>query len=205
MGSGGSHKLLGSFVPTTRTTKDDSQVEIGTGQNKATAINSKLKNMAIDQSVQAVFLNEEHYYDQKPPLLPTQKTLRFLGYYVFYESRYTNGEGYMKIAEEFNQPSPNVFQHLTFRLHPHLRVEAKPFIPSIIELDQLTKVSECSYKKIVIEHNDHSNIYFDCVREEDWKTYHHKVTIKDIILRMIASGEINRHTVLNSAGEKSTR
>jgi hypothetical protein len=198
MGSGGSHKLMGNFAPTTKTNKDDSMVEIGTGQNKATAINTKLEKLAIEQSVQAVFLNEEHYYERKPSLIQTTKTLRFLGYYVFFESRFTNGEEYSKIADEFNQPAANIFHHLTFRLHPHLRVEGKPFIPSLMELDKLMKGSDTHFQKIVLEHNDHSNIYFDSAGLDDWKICHHKVTIEDVIMQMIASGEVNKHVLMNS-------
>jgi hypothetical protein len=202
MGSGGSHKLMGNFAPTTKMTKHDSLVQIGAGQNKVRAINIRLEKLAIDQSVQAVFLNEEHYYGQKPSTIQTPRTLRFLGYFVFFESRFTTGEEYSKIADEFNQPTANNFHHLTFRLHPHLRVEGKPFIPSLMELDQLTKGSDTNYKKIVLEHDDHSNIFFDCVGLDDWKTCHHKVTIEDVILQMIATGELNKHILTNSDNDK---
>jgi hypothetical protein len=202
MGSGGSHKLMGNFAPTTKTTKHDSLVQIGAGQNKVRAINIRLEKLAIDQSVQAVFLNEEHYYGQKPSTIQTPRTLRFLGYFVFFESRFTTGEEYSKIADEFNQPTANNFHHLTFRLHPHLRVEGKPFIPSLMELDQLTKGSDTNYKKIVLEHDDHSNIFFDCVGLDDWKTCHHKVTIEDVILQMIVTGELNKHILTNSDNDK---
>jgi hypothetical protein len=67
-----------------------------------------------------------------------------------------------------------------------------------MEMDQLTKESEIEYKKMVIDHDDHSHIYFDCAGLEDWKTCHHKITIKDVTLQMIDNGEINKHLVKNS-------
>jgi hypothetical protein len=67
-----------------------------------------------------------------------------------------------------------------------------------MELDKLMKGSDTHFQKIVFEHNDHSNIYFDCAGLDDWKICHHKVTIKDVILQMIASGELNKHVLMNS-------
>jgi hypothetical protein len=61
MGSGGSHKLMGNFAPTMLSTKHDPHVQIGNGQNRSRALNKRLEQLANDQSVMAVFLNEEHY------------------------------------------------------------------------------------------------------------------------------------------------
>jgi hypothetical protein len=161
MGSGGSHKLMGNFAPTTLSTKHDPHVEIENGQNRSSALNKRLEQLATDQSVQAVFLNENHFSfhpvsKKNDPEIPK---LLFLGYFSFFESRYTCGELYSDVSNEFGKPSASDFDNLTYRLHPHLRIEGKPFVPSVEELEKLTSDEDIVYQKIVINHDDHSDIY----------------------------------------------
>jgi hypothetical protein len=197
MGSGGSHKLMGNFAPTTLSTKHDPHVLIGNGQNRSSALNKRLEQLANDQSVMAVFLNEEHYtsHPVSKKNAPEIPKLLFLGYFSFFESRYTCGEPYSDVADEFGKPSLSDFDNLTYRLHPHLRIEGKPFIPSVQELETLTSAEDIVYQKIVIDHDDHSDIYLDCCDSVDWKSCHHSVTIDDAIKQMIEDGEIRRRHI----------
>jgi hypothetical protein len=75
MGSGGSHKLMGNFAPTTLSTKHDPHVEIENGQNRSSALNKRLEQLATDQSVQAVFLNENHFSSHPVSKKMIQKSL----------------------------------------------------------------------------------------------------------------------------------
>jgi hypothetical protein len=85
MGSGGSHKILGNFAPTTKLSKNDACVEIGFGQSRNNPINTRLDQMACTNSVLAVFLNEKYYHESEvihhaTHMTQTNQTLRFLGY-----------------------------------------------------------------------------------------------------------------------------
>jgi hypothetical protein len=48
------------------------------------------------------------------------------------------------------------------------------------------------YKKIIIKHDDHSDIIHDVINVGGWMTYNYTITIQDVILAMIETGEINK-------------
>jgi hypothetical protein len=117
MGSGGSHKVMGNFAPTTKSTKNDACLQIGIGQSHSNTINVKLDGLACTNQVMAIFLNERYYHvfpgnheiDQNE-----RNTLRFLGYYEFYESKFVMGDTHHDIQTEFENPPDSVWQYLTF-------------------------------------------------------------------------------------------
>jgi hypothetical protein len=149
MGSGGSHKVMGNFAPTTKSTKNEAFVEVGNGQTRSNPINTKLDKLACCNQVMAVFLNEKYYHDHSENKIHEENqknTLRFLGYYEFIESTFVMGNSHAVIEKEFDEPTDNVWQYLTYRLHPHLRVEAKPFIDTFEEIEQLMGDNDRQYK-----------------------------------------------------------
>jgi hypothetical protein len=122
----------------------------------------------------------------------TNQTLRFLGYYEFIESQFVMGESHDKVAKEFGNPPDSVWQYLTYRLHPHLPVKAKPFVENLYEVVSLFADPQTRYKKIIIKYDDHSDIIHDVINVGGWMTYNHTITIQDVILGMIETGEINK-------------
>jgi hypothetical protein len=191
MGSGGSNTVLGHFAPTTKCHKNDPLIVIGVGQNHLSRINKTLDELATNQSVRAIFLNEKCYGSESTEHKQRSNSLRFLGYYQFNESRFVNGDKREDVAKEFNNPSPLEWENLTFRLHPHLRLEASPFIPSFREVHELITKGSTSFQKIVISHDDNSDIIYSVPEQKDWKKINYQVTIKDVIADMISSGEFN--------------
>jgi hypothetical protein len=198
MGSGGSNKVQGHFSPTSKNSKNDPLIVVSKGQNRLSWINRKLQEMACSNSVQAIFLNEQ-YYDK-----PTNKVcsvnnkqkanlLRFLGYYQFHECRYVCGDSHNDVAEEFKNPSHMQWDNLTFRLHGHLRLEAKSFIPTMDEVHQMYVSDSIDYMKIVIDYDDHSPVTYNIPNINDWKRMNHEISIHDIIENMFLNGDINRH------------
>jgi hypothetical protein len=200
-GSGGSNTVLGSFAPTTKCTKDDPHVVIGLGQTRMCPVNHKLDQLAIQNSVQAIFLNEYSYRNIKTTNSQEKFTLTFLGYYKMMESRFVNGDNHEKIQEEFSNPTDSDWQYLTFRLHPHLCIEAMPLFASFDEVSRLLTADSIDYKKIVLDHDDDSNIFYECAPEArsvkgfGWMAYNHRIGIEDVIEQMIKNGEINKYVV----------
>jgi hypothetical protein len=191
MGSGGSNFVMGNFAPTPKTTKDDASIEVGNGQSRSNPINIKLDKLACCNQVMAVFLNEKYYHEQSNHIQENQKnTLQFLGYYEFIESRFVMGDSHIDIENEFDDPADTVWQFLTFRLHPHLRVEAKPFIDTFEEIEQLMANSNTQYEPIIIDHDDHGDIKYDLVDIGGWMQYNHTLYIQDVITEMINNGNI---------------
>jgi hypothetical protein len=208
MGSGGSHKVLGNFSPMPKCSKYDAQVEVGAGQTRTTAINQKLEGLASTQSVQAIFLNENYYYGNSETMdyhgdSSTAKTLCFLGYYEFFESRFVVGDHHAYINKEFRYLSDKLWQFLTFRLHPHLQTEARPFISNIDEVHRLQKNAN-SYLSVVVNEDDHSEIHYDNVTIADWMNGNHTVSIENVIDWLINSEQIKQHLVANNKSEIST-
>jgi hypothetical protein len=191
MGSGGSNTVLGRFAPTTKCHKNDPLVVIGMGQKCVSRINKTLDELATNQSVRAIFLNEKCYGSQSTENKQGSSSLRFIGYYQFNESRFVNGDKHEDVAKEFNNPSPLEWENLTFRLHPHLRLEASPFIPSLNDVHQLITKGSSAFQKIVISHDDHSDIMYCVPHEKDWKESNYEVSIEDVIADMISSGEFD--------------
>jgi hypothetical protein len=202
MGSGGSHKVMGNFAPTTKSTKNDACLQIGTGQSRCNPINVKLDELACSNQVIAIFLNERYYHhlpDNHEIDHNATNTLRFLGYYEFYESKFVMGDAHKDIQTEFEDPPDSVWQYLTFRLHPHLRIEANLFIDNYEELDILMgEDDDFQYQKIVIDHNDHGDIAYDIADTGGWMTYNHSLTIQELIIAMIDNGNVG-----NLCGEKN--
>jgi hypothetical protein len=147
--------------------------------------------------VQAVFLNELSYGLPDPDGVRCN-TLRFLGYYELTQSCYVMGDDHEDVAAEFSHPTDAEWSFLTFWLHRHLRIEARPFIPTLAEVDKLINDETRVYKTIVIDHDDHGDILFHCVGRPDdtnrdsWY-YNHAVTIDDIIEQLIATKEIQKY------------
>jgi hypothetical protein len=83
---------------------------------------------------------------------PEIPKLLFLGYFSFFGSRYTCGELYSDVADEFGKPSVSDFDNLTYRLHPHLRIEGKPFVPSFQEWEKLTSDEEISSGRNIFQY-----------------------------------------------------
>jgi hypothetical protein len=109
------------------------------------------------------------------------------------------GDAHKDIQTEFEDPPDSVWQYLTLQLHPHLRIEAKPFIDNYEELDILMgEDDDFQYQKIVIDHNDHGDIAYDIVDTGGWMTYNHSLTIQELIIAMIDNGN-----VINLCGEKN--
>jgi hypothetical protein len=207
MGSGGSHFVLGNFAPTANSTKDDACIEIGIGQSRGNPINSKLDQMACRNSVQAVFLNESYYNESEASNLETDgipkiSTVRFLGYYEFTESKFLKGDSHDTVNKEFGNPPDSVWQYLTFRLHPHLQIEAKPFVDTFNEIDRLMGCEAIQYKKVIINHDDHSDIIHDVINASHWMTYNHTCTIQDVIAELINTLEINDECEKNVVPEE---
>jgi hypothetical protein len=193
MGLGGSHKIMGNFAPTTKCTKDDACVQVGIGQSRLNPINIKLDDLACSNQVTAVFLNERYYHELSDKNLTQQNvmnTVRFLGYYEFFESKFVTGDTHDDIQKEFENPPDSVWQYLTFRLHPHLRIEAKPFIDNFVEIQQLMGKNETQYTSLIINHDDHEDIAYDIVDIGGWMTYNHSLTIQDLITAMIDNGKV---------------
>jgi hypothetical protein len=197
MGSGGSHKVQGHFAPTSRCHKNDPLIVVGTGQNRFSPINKKLDQLAADNSVRAIFLNEKYYFanqkKNRPPDEEQFNHLRFLGYYQFDEIRYVSGDTHEKVAKEFNNPSVSEWGNLTFRLHRHLRLEASPFIPTMDEVHKMYTTDSIDFQKLVFNHDDHSSITYYIRNMENWKTLNHEITVEDVIKDMVERGDINRH------------
>jgi hypothetical protein len=196
MGSGGSNKVLGNFAPTTKSRKDDPLIVVGMGQKRTNRINKKLDELVANNSVRAIFLNERYYgrNAEDGGVTPHRpNVLRFLGNYQFDESRFVSGDKPQDVAAEFNDPSPFARENLTFRLHPHLRIEANPFIPSLEEVHHVTSENSFDYKRIIINHDDHSPIFYNIPCIDDWRKVNHTLTITDVIDDMIKSGEMNKH------------
>jgi hypothetical protein len=185
------------------------QVEVGTGQKRTTAINQKLEGLVSTQSVQAIFLNENYYYGNSKTIdyhgdSATAKTLRFLGYYEFFESRFVVGDHHDDIDKEFGNPSDKLWQFLTFRLHPHLQIKARPFISNIDEVHRLQKNSN-SYHSVVVNEDDHGEIHYDNVTIGDWMNGNHTVSIENVIDWLIDSEQIKQYLVAINESEISTR
>jgi hypothetical protein len=199
MGSGGSNKVQGHFAPTPKSSKNDPLITVSQGQNLSSRINKKLQEMALTNSVRAIFLNEK-YYDNKTNKVCVDKqnqptnVLRFLGYYQFYQCSYVCGDSHEDVANEFHNPPHNGWDNLTFRLHGHLRLEAKPLIPTMEEVYRIYESdSMIDYKKIVIDHDDHSSVTYNIPNIDEWKRVNHEISIQQIIEYMFTTGDINRH------------
>jgi hypothetical protein len=118
-------------------------------------------------------------------------TVGFKHYYEFYESKFVMGDTHHDIQTEFENPPDSVWQYLTFRLHPHLRIEAKPFIDNYEELDILMgDDKDFQYQKVVIDHDDHGDIAYDIVDIGGWMMYNHSLKIQDLITAMIDNGNV---------------
>jgi hypothetical protein len=206
MGSGGSNKVLGNFAPTTKSRKNDPLIVVGMGQKRTSPINKKLDDLVANNSVRAVFLNERYYgrnTDDGCETADQPNVLRFLGYYQFDESHFVSGDNQQDVAAEFNDPSPLAWENLTFRLHPHLRIEANPFIPTLEEVHHITCQKSVDYKRIILDHDDHSDIFYNIPCIDDWRKINHTLTIIDVIEDMIKTGEINKHIEGNNVvGQK---
>jgi hypothetical protein len=197
MGSGGCNKVQGHFAPTSKCNKNDPLIVVGIGQNRLSRINKKLEQLAADNSVRAVFLNEKYYYANQKNKLPHEQEesnlLRFLEYYQFNEIRYVSGDSHKNVNAKFNNPSALEWGNLTFRLHRHMRLEASPFIPTMHEVHKLYLSDSMDFKTLVFNHDDHSGIPYYIRNMEDWKMVNHEITIKDVINDMINRGKINEH------------
>jgi hypothetical protein len=152
MGSGGSNKVQGHFTPTSKNSKNDPLITVSKGQNVLSCINKKLQEMARSNSVRAIFLNEQYYDNNTNKVCSDSKNqtanvLRFLGYYQFYECRYVCGDSHEDVAKEFKNPLHNQWVNVTFRLHGHLRLEAKQFIPTMDEVHRMYVSDDIDYKK----------------------------------------------------------
>jgi hypothetical protein len=104
-GSGGSNKVFGNFAPTTKCSKNDAQINVGIGQCTTKPVNQKLANLAMNKAVLAVFLNESYYRKQSSVQNDFSGSLRFLGYYHFFETCYVAGDEHQDVSKEFNFPS----------------------------------------------------------------------------------------------------
>jgi hypothetical protein len=172
-GSGGSNIVIGNFAPTTRCSKNDPQIVADIGQDRFSPIN-KLDKLARENSVQAVFLNESSYGILDPK---ESNTLQFLGYNEQIKSRYVVGENHDNIAMAFSNPTDKEWSFLTFRLHSHLRVEARPFIQTFDEVDQFINDDTSVYKSIVLDHDDNGDIEYFCIGVKMRKTGIYGITI----------------------------
>jgi hypothetical protein len=205
-GSGGCNTVLGNFAPTTRCTKYDPEIEVGIGQDPACPINKKLDELARQNSVQAVFLNEKSY-GSMTECTNLDHTLRFLGYFEFIESRYVVGEEQEDVCTELGYiPTSAEWSNLTFRLHSHLRVEARPFLKTINEVESLVHDKTRPYQSIILDHNDHTDIIYHCFKSDgdntrDCLNLNHTISIRDVIDQLILSGEIQKH--IASAGGRN--
>jgi hypothetical protein len=194
MGSGGSNRIMGHFAPTTKSSKDDALVVVGMGQNRSSRINKQFEKLVGDNAVRAVFLNEHQYRKQKNGLDDPQ-SLRFLGYYEFIESRFVSGNTLDEVKLEFENPTENELDNLTFRLHPHLRLEARPFIPTLAEASNITSDDHTSYTKLVFDAEDHSDILYDLPSTTNWKSLSREISIEDVIKHMITSGKLSQYII----------
>jgi hypothetical protein len=170
MGSGGSNKVLGNFAPTAKTSKNDSKVEVGNGQLQTKDINQKLRDLPFQHPVQAIFLNESYYRRVQTSGAKQAETtvrddsmgqLRFLGYFQLTESRVVVRDEYKDLQDEFNNPSEQAWQFISFRLHSHLRIEAKPLLSSFGQVSDILDDDKQTFKSIVLNHDDHGDILFD--------------------------------------------
>jgi hypothetical protein len=145
-----------------------------------------------------VFLNEKSY-GQRNEGADTTNLLCFLGYYALIESRYVVGDEHENINDTFSNPTDSEWTFLTFRLHPHLRIKAKPFIQSLSEVDRLLNDDNQIFKTIVLDHDDHGEIYYYCISNNTRQNvsncyaYNHQIGINEVIDQLIMSGEIKNY------------
>jgi hypothetical protein len=108
------------------------------------------------------------------------------------------GDEHEDVAAEFSHPTDAEWSFLTFQLHRHLRIKARPLIPTFGEVDELINDETRVYKTLVINHNDHGDIFYHCVARPDGTNgdswfYNHAVSIKDVIDQLIATKEIQKY------------
>jgi hypothetical protein len=198
-GSGGSNNVLGNFAPTGQSSKNDPEIEVGFGQNRDCPINKKLDELAATNSVVAIFLNEQGYAGRSGNGSSSEPCFRFLGYFELFESRYVAGEEHEDICSQFDKtPSDSDWSYMTFRLHPHWRFEARPFIKTLEEVEVLINDDTRTYQSIVLDHNDHSDILFHCIgipnaTTVDYLKLNHTIGVNDLVQQLIESGEIQKY------------
>jgi hypothetical protein len=113
------------------------------------------------------------------------------------------GDHHDDIDKEFGNPSDKLWQFLTFRLHPHLQIKARPFISNKDEVHRLQKNAN-SYRSVVVNKDDHGEIHYDNVTIGDWMNGNHTVSIENVIDWLIDSEQIKQHLVAINESEICT-
>lgn len=199
-GSGGARTLSGEKPPTACSSKHDPLLYVGPGQDINNPVNSELLKMASRLHVVAIFLNEAKYYgDHCNGHDP--KMCRFLGYFQINNAILHSGDSEEFLLQQFPNLREEEKRFLSFRLQPHLRVEAHPLIATMKQIQSLylSGSNKRLFKQLCIDHDCKDNIPFiDYLPRPKGPGITSKTLsfqTRDAIKQFIAYGHIERYVM----------